>query len=667
MANPKKLEWTALFGLFMQIVFTGVCFALFAVSKSAAVYAEVWHLCAGIPVWLIVLLHGRQGRLAGQEAEELAQLKKDRLSEELFDETELDAMRARSGLLFFEKYLVPILSLLVSALLAYLTYHLVKTVWFPAEKIELARPAAVAVGMVFVTFLGFVIGKYAAGLAQHIEYRLLRASAGFLLGNVAAGLLVTVAMGAAHFNIFWPERVVTFIIPILMGLVSVEIILNLILDIYRPRVPGQPRRPPYDSRLLGLFGEPGGMLKTVATTLDYQFGFKVSETWFYRFMERAIVPIVLIELVALWLLTALVPVGPDEVAFIERFGRPRVSAKDAGKAVRASVYAPGFHLKAPWPFEIARYVPAYQVQTMELGKIYYEEGETPQYDESPLRVGGEDVVLWTERHIDPELGYEADFLVPSMEQIRERTEDKEEEPEEGKETTPEINLARLLAHIHFRVKRLPDGSIDPAAAYEYYYGHADPNLLIEDLSYSVLCRIAAGQDFLKWIAEERGMVNERFRTELQEALDRQGLGVELVFAGLPVVHPPPETAHAYEAVINSYQTKETLIYGGTIQAKRLVEGARAQAAFLRGEAQGYGYRLRRLAKADAERFEVQMSAYNRAPKVYRYRKYFSVVEDFLAGHRLYVVPVSRQEVDVIDLHEKLRPDILDFDFEEGAK
>ena len=42
---------------------------------------------------------------------------------------------------------------------------------------------------------------------------------------------------------------------------------------------------------------PGGIMRNIADSLDYQFGFKVSKTWIFGFFERAILPAIL-----LWLL-----------------------------------------------------------------------------------------------------------------------------------------------------------------------------------------------------------------------------------------------------------------------------------------------------------------------------------------------------------------------------
>ena len=44
----------------------------------------------------------------------------------------------------------------------------------------------------------------------------------------------------------------------LLGLVALETLINLILEIYRPRVKGKVARPLYESRLVGLLGQPEG-------------------------------------------------------------------------------------------------------------------------------------------------------------------------------------------------------------------------------------------------------------------------------------------------------------------------------------------------------------------------------------------------------------------------
>jgi len=515
--------------------------------------------------------------------------------------------------------------------------------------------------MVFVTFFGYLMGRYTAGLAHGTGYRSLRAAGSYLVGNVATSLLLIFAMAMLHFEVEWPEGVAGYVIPGVMGLVGVEILFNLVLDIYRPRVPGQEHRAAYDSRLLGLVAEPGGILKTVASTLDYQFGFKVSDTWFYRFMERAIVPLILVQLLTLWLLSGMVVVERGEVAFIETFGQPRIRAEDEGR-LQASVYGPGYHVKWPWPIEVTRIIPSDRIYRKEIGKIYYaEEGGQPREGPPP---GGpeeeihpmtdENVILWNEFHVDPKEGYEANFLVPSVGDVT------------GKEA-PAINIARVQANVHYRIKRGKGGGVDPAAAYEFRYGHTDIPRLVDDLAYKVMCQIAARQNFLNWLHKEREQVSDAFAAALQKELIEHKTGIELVYAGIPVVHPPAETAKDFEGVINAYEEKEKTIHEAHKDATVKVNQAEGQAAQTVGKANSYSYELSTLAKAEADRFEIQLGAYRRAPEVYRFRKYFFALERVLEGHRLYVGPITENEVQIFDLQDKLRADILEVELEEGAQ
>ncbi len=667
MPSPKKLELTALFGLVLQGAFLLTCLVLGARSGSRAVNAEFWYVLPGLLVWFLVLFHGRQRRLAREEREERERLKDTRLSEEIFEETELDTMRASSGLLIFERYVVPFSSVLLSAMLLFFAYRMT----FGAEAVpdvKVREPAAVAVGMVFVAFVGFLIGKYAAGTAQSREFRLLRAAGGYVLGNVIAAVLIAVAMAMYYFGVKWGEAAVTYAIPVIMALVGVEILLNLMLDIYRPRVVGLESRPPYDSRLLGLFAEPEGVLRTVAATLDYQFGFKVSETWFYRFMARAILPLLLIQLLSLWLLTTMVVVEKDEVAFVENFGRPYVRQQDAARGLHATVLKPGFYLKAPWPFAVTRHVPAYRTHSVELGKVY-EKRRNPGF----LPIAKDpDVILWDQVHIDPDEGYEVDFLVPSVSAVHGKVAGQPEaQPaeqaagdEKGSDAAagqgPAVNLARVLTHIHYRVKRKPNGDVDENSAFTYYYRQSDIQEHVQELGYRAICRVAASQDFLKWVAEDRRKAVDRLKQILDEAVERENLGLEIVFVGTPVVHPPAQTAAAYSDVVVALENKESLRQEGELEAVQMVEDAKASQAKKINEAKGYAVQQTENARAGAQEFLTRLTAYQTAPLVYMYRNYFEAIEKALPGQFLYLVPIAPSEVQIIDLQEKLRPQLLEF-------
>ncbi len=664
MPRKKKVETMAMVGIVVQLVFLAIAFALYGQSAaetqaegSAAVLAEVWFLVPGLFVWLVVLLHGRQRRLARAEKEEMEELREKRVSEEIFEEQQLDQMRAHTGLRIFRRYVVPAVSVLLSLALGFLCFINLQGIIQEGVGGPARNPLAVVAGMAIITFFGFLFGKYAVGLAQNREWRLLRAGGSYLMGNVAGSFIVLVAMSLVHFGVNWAETVAAYAIPGIMGLVAIEIALNLILEIYRPRVPGQEARPAYDSRLLNLLAEPGDILETVASTLDYQFGFKISETWFYRFMERAIVPLILLQLVLLWLLSAVVVVDKDEGVFIERFGDPLVTEVDRTRGLKATLFGPGYHLKYPWPIDQARRIPTARVFNREIGKVPVTQDEGLRATEDEVQtMTDEDVILWKEVHVkDPKKMTEANFLVPSQTEV---------EKDFG---APALNVARLIAFVHFRIRRTDDGRVDPRAAYRFYYRYRRPKRLIEDIAYRIMCRLAASQNFLKWIHVDRGQVSREFRKRLEKALGRQNLGVEVVFAGIPAVHPPAETAEAYENVINAFQKKETLLSKGRKESVQITEEAKGEAAEILSGARSYGYELTEVSEAASQRFEVQMKAFKKAESVYRHRKYFSAVERVLEGHKIVLVPVTEKEVEIIDMGKQTGSDILDINMEDTIK
>jgi hypothetical protein len=118
--------------------------------------------------------------------------------------------------------------------------------------------------------------------------------------------------------------------------------VGLVLEIYRVRLKGKEARLLYDSRLVGLLGQPEALITTAAHALDYQFGFKVSETWFYRFLEKALAWLVLAQLGILVLSSCIAVIPPGEKALLER---------GAGRWRGREVIGPGLHFKMPWPVD----------------------------------------------------------------------------------------------------------------------------------------------------------------------------------------------------------------------------------------------------------------------------------------------------------------------------
>jgi membrane protease subunit HflK len=201
--------------------------------------------------------------------------------------------------------------------------------------------------------------------------------------------------------------------------------------------------------------------------------------------------------------------------------------------------------------------------------------------------------------------------------------------------------------------------VDEDAAFAYYYNEHDTAEHLRRLAFRAMCRVAASQDFLKWVAEERSVVLERYLAVLDEGVEQANLGVEVLDATINAVHPPAEIARAYEQVVTALEKRESLIQEGEQESNRRLQRADAQQTEMLEAATAYDYYQRVLAEAEAELFEARAEVYEKAPLVYLYRTYLDAIERAVRKQRVFVVPESENEVQIIDLQEKIRPFILD--------
>jgi len=408
-----------------------------------------------------------------------------------------------------------------------------------------------------------------------------------------------------------------------LALTAAETLVGLLLEIYRPRVRGQAPRLLYESRLVGLLGQPGGLIKTAAQALDYQFGFKVSETWVYRFMERALAWLVLGQMGLLWLSTMVVIVEPQEKALLERFGKPA-----AGRAV----LEPGLRFKLPWPIEKAYRYNTEVVQRVHVGVV---EGDA-HFDAEGNPVDDR-VLLWTKPHYKEEFN----LLVAS------RSTQTLTNTAGGKDQAVPADLLTVSVPVHFIIKNLE----------QWAYQHASPSNLLEQLATLEVVRHLVSVDMDDIMAVGRIKAAADLKQKIQARADAAKLGVEIVFVGLQDIHPPTAAAGAYENVIGGLQTKETRILEAKgVAAARL---PKAEGDAFKRVAQAQGQAAAKIADATASgaKFTNQITAFKASPRVYAERTYLETLASAIRPARKYVL-LTTNTTDVVsmNLEDKARLD-----------
>jgi regulator of protease activity HflC (stomatin/prohibitin superfamily) len=463
----------------------------------------------------------------------------------------------------------------------------------------------------------FLLGRFSVTIARLENYRLLRPGASFLLAGAYVCFFTALGMAGVKAGFpkvdFWLTRALC----VLLGLMAAEMLVTLLLEIYRPRVKGRVARPIYDSRLVGLLAQPESLFTTAAQALDYQFGFKVSETWFFQLLQKNLPVLVMAQLAVLFLSTGVVFIDAGEQAVLERFGRP------------VGVLQPGAHLIVPWPVDKIYRYRTDQIQTFDVGF-------TPDAQSAQTRT-----ILWSVAHTR-----EQNFLVGNRRPVL---------VQGGNADTndtfkaPPVSLITVSIPVQFQITNV----------FDWAYQNADPTNLLQDLAARKVVQYLAGVDLNDVMSSNRQAAALELGAQIQAAVNEHRLGAKIIFVGLQDIHPPVKVAGDYEKVVGAEQTKLAKILDAQAEAIRTNALAGAQAFTDVARSQAARQQIELSAFAGAALFTNRIAAYEAAPSVYRQRAYFQMFPEATANARKYILLVKNtKDVIIFDLEDKIREDLL---------
>lgn len=569
--NYSRARRVALFGLALQLVVFATLLTLGVVSHSTATSYLAYFVVGGVPIWFVTLLVFRQQELAAQEAFDLEQLRRERAAAgagaALFEEgggAALGMQVAATRLKWMQRWLTPLFGLITGLYLVGLGAILFWGVYKRDVEFgpwpQLSNIPGVLIGLAVALLLLFLLARFASGLGRVSEWQLLRACGSYMLANAAVTLAIMIALGVQLYAgvVTW-ERYLALIVPVLMAVLGAETLLNFLLDVYRPRTPGVEPRAAFDSRIVGLFAEPGGLAHSLAEAINYQFGFEVSQTWFYQFLQRAAIPLVLFGVVVLWLITSLVIVQPFELAVVERFGRPLNA--DAP-------LPPGLHLKWPWPIEVAHKYNTRQLHQIVIG-TRVDQADGVVEDAHKEEEDRPKVVQW----VDQKHGGAEEFNFLVVPARAERAPGSQ--PSDGSQPPAPVHILRMTVAIQYQIL--------PEALGDYVWNVSEPHALLRDLAWQELLRFNASCDTSALLGELRTTAGEILRGRIQQQVERYKLGLHVVYVGFQDVHPERSVAQAFRDVIGAEQDRITTVRQAQVMENDIlsrVAGSREKALVL---------------------------------------------------------------------------------------
>ena len=533
----------------------------------------------------------------------------------------------------FEKFFVPGFSVLIFVVEAGGAWLLWR--WIGKAATGIAPERAMAGLSLFAIFalVLFLLGRFSVTIARLENLRLVRPGANFLLAG--AYVCFFTALGIAGVEADFPkaDAYIARAGCVLLGLMAVETFVTLLLEIYRPRVKGKVVRALYDSRFVGLLAQPESLFTTAAQALDYQFGFKVSETWFFQLARKSLPALFLAQLAVLLLSTCVVFIEPGEQGVREHFGR--LNPADPAR----SILNPGGHLVWPWPIDHVYRYRTDQIQNFDVGFI--PEGPTAQ------------TLVWSTPHAGiKEVNFLAGTKPPATvtNSVAATSADVEANPE-GINKVGAVGLINVSLPVQFQITNVLN----------WAYQNAGQSNLLQDLATRDLARFLAGVDLNALLSSLRLEAAQRLKAEIQADANRHQLGVKILFVGVQDIHPPAtsDVAATYEKVVAAGQQMIADTNSAVADAIQTNALAGAMAFSYTNEAMATRFATVASAWSRAGLFTNQMAAYDAAPSVYRQRAYFQMFPEATAKARKYILLVTNtRNVVVFNLEDTIRADLL---------
>ena len=581
------------------------------------------------------LIYGMLSTQAGLENEE-KQLLADRGAAEnralnVEEDVRFTAGRSFDNYRRFAPYALAILGAVITG--GFLFYF--QSAWSarPAGAVSMEGNALyTALIAIIIMLLNIFIGAFYVGQSRSAAFRWLRPVGAWLIAGFAVMGVATVTALLHSNNIMGADLGAAKVFFWIFVILGAEFVTSFIIEFYRPRTLKE-SRPVFESRLLALFTEPGGVMRNIASALDYQFGFKVSGTWLYGFVERSFFPLLLLILFFFLLFSAIHEVGPSKVGVRENLG-----------CVEKKLLTPGIYWSLPWPFGTVKIFSTTELRQIVIGEK--STGDDNLADDQNVKAGTKrnaeiaETVLWTKAHGGSE---DSNFLVAVKSSSTSAKED----------SAPSISFIRLTMPIQYRIKNV----------FDFAYSNANPVYSLRRIGQQAATEYLASTSMMELMSSKRLEAQKAIMKRVQFLADYHKLGVQIETLLILDAHPPIEkVAPAYQEVIGAMEQRETAILNAEAYKIKTLPEAQAEAARIIAEAQSYRATTGKVAQAESERFSKQLTAYRAMPSVFKLRELLNFLAVDCAGIRKYVVPLnSESEVYELNFEAKERLDLIDTD------
>ena len=562
--NNLKFKKYSIIGLVFAF---GLSIASYSIGGWASVHTGALLFLASLNTWFFSILIFNQYRLrckADEEKSEQETIRKSHgASKELFDESDEALMLASRALSTWKRYVLPVFTLvygLTVVIFMVFWWLQLKEPFVVDGKLKMAAAACtVAVGVCY-----FLLGAFFSGASRQQGGILLRPFSEwcYLTSVICAALVTVLLLGDKSYP--YLDLYTAKVILAVFIFLAFELSVNFLIDWYRPRFHKE-EKSILESRFLAVFTDSGSIASNIAHALDYQFGLKVTDAAFYKFVRKTLVPLLIIQLSTLYLLSCFTLVEIGERGLKESFG----------KIDEKQELAPRLYVHLPWPFTKVHVFPADRIMSVEVGQMPAAPAaaEEEPYAGNETVTVTEDVILWKKSGHHTKGMEEIKYVISNNVAKDDST---------SKKASTEYNMITVVVPIHFKIKSWKEGEVSPL--YQYMIGHADGSEMLKSVASSVVVEYLSKSDYFEFLGKNRVKAEDELRGLVQQEADRMQLGVEIVLIALHSTHPPGDVATDYDDFMAAEYDRDKYRSEARVQSVREKSSASITAAKIKSEA-----------------------------------------------------------------------------------
>lgn len=200
-------------------------------------------------------------------------------------------------------------------------------------------------------------------------------------------------------------------------------------------------------------------------------------------------------------------------------------------------------------------------------------------------------------------------------------------PATGLRDSAMLTMDENIVEIKFTVQyRLSD-------ARAFLFNSRDPDASVLRAAETAVREVVGSMTMDAALVDERDQIAPRVRILMQNILDRNSIGIEVIGINLQQggVRPPEQVQAAFDDVLMAGQERERARNEAQAYANNVIPRARGTAARLLEESEGYRARIVAQAQGDSERFRLVQIEHARAPQVTRERLYLETMQEIFSN------------------------------------